>query len=398
MPSQQPWRSGAPKPPRPTTPRDLAAEDQNLNAAAEAKLLERDQKQRINMLEQQLLQANARISMQLQALDDAAEAIDRGHAAEMRAATLETRCEALEAELRVVRRQYAEASTAVQMRDEAWQYHHSLEAAIHANAEAAETSNASRTADVNSMKDELTAAQERTASTVEALEEANAKADKYLAEKQEAENARKSIDARCVALQSENEHLRQAMSDSRLREREWRKERSKILAELDKNTSSAILRREELYFTRTSLLKEQLRLRGELEKKPLPDPEPQVLLGTEASPRQRQRSPSGRGGGGGGSMLGKDAPPTPKQRQKMLEKNPESPRQRRLHTPTNRPQEPPPSTYVHGLVPRSPRSLDSKSEFAEEVLLEYRAAARAKEIPEGPPAGSLNRAIKEGGY
>ena len=37
--------------------------------------------------------------------------------------------------------------------------------------------------------------------------------------------------------------------------------------EVDKNTASAILRREELYFTRTSLLKEQLRLRGELEPK-----------------------------------------------------------------------------------------------------------------------------------
>ena len=156
----------------------------------------------------------------------------------------------------------------MQMRDEAWQYHHSLEAAIHANAEAAETSNASRTADVNSMKDELTAAQERTASTVEALEEANAKADKYLAEKQEAENARKSIDARCVALQSENEHLRQAMSDSRLREREWRKERSKILAELDKNTSSAILRREELYLRGRRCSRSSCAYEGSFEKKP----------------------------------------------------------------------------------------------------------------------------------
>ena len=44
-------------------------------------------------------------------------------------------------------------------------------------------------------------------------------------------------------------------------------EKQRLLVDLDKNTSSAILRREELYFTRTSLLKEQLRLaKEELER------------------------------------------------------------------------------------------------------------------------------------
>ena len=43
--------------------------------------------------------------------------------------------------------------------------------------------------------------------------------------------------------------------------------RAQLLREVDKNTTSSILRREELYFTRTNMLKEQIRLRGELERR-----------------------------------------------------------------------------------------------------------------------------------
>lgn len=56
---------------------------------------------------------------------------------------------------------------------------------------------------------------------------------------------------------------------------------------------------------------------------------------------------------------------------------PESPRQQRLRTPSARPAEPPPSTFVHGLSPRAPRSIDYGKEFEEELLNEYRAASRA---------------------
>ena len=72
------------------------------------------------------------------------------------------------------------------------------------------------------------------------------------------------------------------------------------------------------------------------------------------------------------------APPTPQERLKI--DAPESPRERRLHTPSHRPAGPAPPTFVHGLVPRAPRSLDNAAEFEEQLLSEFRAASRAAAV------------------
>ena len=358
---------------------------------------------RCEALNTALLQANARIALQEQALLDAAAEQQRIFDSSGRAVALEHRCEALEAELRVVRRQLAEATGAVMGRDSAWSTHHSLEDKMRANSEAAEISSAELVKEREYYKAELQRSQEATARTAEALEEERAKGERWRERLQQTEDARNSLDVRCVAQQGEIESLTARMSAVKTSEKSWRKERNKLLHEVDKNTASAILRREELYFTRTSLLKETLRLRGELERKPLPDA---GLARQGASPtRTRPNSAGGRSGGGGGRGGGASAhseslhydagaghdvgdgelggmtavPPTPTERQKLLVKHPESPRERRLHTPTARPPEPPPPTFVHGLSPRAPRSLDNDAEFQEQLLFEYRAAARAAE-------------------
>ena len=80
---------------------------------------------------------------------------------------------------------------------------------------------------------------------------------------EDSENANRALDARCAALQTEIEMVRAHARSVAGQRREWKKERNLLLKEVDKNTTSSILRREELYFTRTNLLKEQLRLRGE---------------------------------------------------------------------------------------------------------------------------------------
>jgi hypothetical protein len=208
--------------------------------------------------------------------------------------------------------------------------------------------------------------------------------------------ARQALDTRCVAQQTQIETLRSHAAQLKQREREWRKEKSRLLYDVDRNTSSAILRREELHFTRTAMLKEQLRLRGELERKPLPEADPPgngplrregqrawdrtPSRPTTAEPRTHDGGGgdgggdgdggdddirSSMGGGGGGAWDG--IPPTPAERQVRLVQNPESPREKRLRTPSHRPSEPPPSTFVHGLSPRAPRSLDNVAEFEEQV-------------------------------
>ena len=62
-----------------------------------------------------------------------------------------------------------------------------------------------------------------------------------------------------------------------------------------------------------------------------------------------------------------------------------------IRTPSARPAEPPPSTFVHGLSPRSPRSMDRGGAFEDELLAEYRAASRASRYTGGKPiSGAVN--------
>lgn len=342
---------------------------------------------RCEALNTALLQANARIAVQEQALLDAADEQARIRDTSGHAVALEHRNDALVAELRVLRRHLAEANGAVTGRDSAWSHHHSLEDTIQANAEAAESSTAEQVAQLNAVQAELAQSQDQTAKLSVALEDARNQADRWRERLALVEEARNALDARTVAQQTEIEGLKGMMDAMRAHGKVWRKERGQLLREVDKNTASAILRREELHFTRTSLLKETLRLRGELENKPLPG-------GRAGGSPRRPRSAGvvvdssddiADGEEGEIGAFGA-VPPTPVERQKILVEHPESPRERRLRTPSARPHAPPPPTFVHGLSPRAPRSLDNEVEFKEQLLFEYRAAARDTDGGAFPPA------------
>lgn len=380
--------------------------------------------QRCAELHTALLQAQARIDVQTQALTETAEELDRGRQAGQRIVALTHRNEALEAELRVTRRQLGEANGAVAGRDAAWSTHHSLEDAMFRNAEAAQVSEATKVAEVNGLRDELLQAQEATTATALALTDARKQADRWRAQLEESEERYRALDSRCVAQQTEIENGRKVMNRLREDEKAWRRERQKLYREVDKNTGNAIRRREELYFTRTSLLKEALRLRSELERKPLPEAEsgpdvgapPPLRPGTHAwelpgpsETRHEHDAAAGPALGACGSPRAGEigdmsaVPPTPTERQKILEKHPESPRERRLRTPTARPSEPPPTTFVFGLSPRAPGSLDNDAEFQEQlracqtcpaavVPLAGRAAGRLHSSDSSPWLSSLSAA------
>ena len=452
------WQVGKYKPPRPPpAPRAPLAPSNhhglhsNLSPSARhptpTQLSQHDQALNEENLRQSLLQAQARIELQAQALQDAANDAQRAHESSARAEALSHRCEALEAELRVMRRQLGESRRAVVGRDESWSHHHSLEEEIAERATAEKESKAAYVAQVNQLRADLLESQERTARTAEALQDARTQAERWRVGLEQSQEKARALDARCVAQAAEMEDMRLMATKMRSTQRDWKRERAGLLNEVDRNTTSAILRREELHFTRTSLLKETLRLRGELERKPLPLPEPEEpdahrpVKSGFANPRSAAAAvPAGRAAGASpplqpqqkapaaasiaqpsgwvsraweevsheaqsaaapaGSVYYRaptadalglrehaetepritipTAPPTPQERLKI--DAPESPRERRLHTPSHRPAGPAPPTFVHGLVPRAPRSLDNASEFEEQLLSEFRAASRAAAV------------------
>jgi hypothetical protein len=121
------------------------------------------------------------------------------------------------------------------------------------------------------------------------------------------------------------------------RSRRWSKERADLQQKLDDATRQASRRRDELYFTRTNMLREQLKLRQELEGTLPPRVEGGARLGhTTAQPAVHR------------------------------------------HTTTS-------ASHWTGLdgVARSPRSLDQLQEFETELLCEWRVAeaAAAADVP-----------------
>ena len=161
-----------------------------------------------------------------------------------------------------------------------------------------------------------------------AYEQAKEQGERWRTELAAMQDRTKRLDSRCASVMSQAEAALVAQRALKSKEREWRRERAQLYQEVDKNTTSSILRREELYFTRTNMLKEVARLRGELEKKPLPEPEMPVA------------EPPYRGWPRGWEL----APPPPGSPAATGRQPRDSPRQQRAYTPTSRPMQPPPST------------------------------------------------------
>lgn len=360
-PPQKPWRNGAAK------FRDLDGRSspplRDTSDVLDAHNIQTDQlKATVSDLNTRLLQANARIAAQAEALTEAAAEAERSQSIVEENEVLRHRCGGLEAELNVTRRQLDELRQAVETRDAAWQHHHSLQEVMRSHAQAMAETEERFTAELNLARVNLAAEQADREHAEQALDAAKAQGKRWRESLQETEARRQALDTRCVAQSSELSTVKAHARELKRRASDFKAEKTALLREVDKNTSSAILRREELYFTRTNMLKEQLRLRGELERKPLPDPEP-----PSAEPPNRD-------------FLAKRswelAPPNPAAGPSRTPAA-DSPRQRRVYTPTARPAEPPPTTFVHGLSPRNPRSVDPPEEFETELLNEFRAASRA---------------------
>jgi hypothetical protein len=343
---------------------------------SERDLAEHDLASMVADLHQRLLQANARIEVQAQALADAAEAAGRGHAASEEAELLRVRCGALESELTVCRHHADEFRSAVHQRDQAWSHHHSLKAVVSSHAQSLGEEERNHAEEIQLCRAELQDAHQENARLQEALQLAREQGERWRVALEQAEERNRALDATRVAQLSELEAVKAHTRSMVARSHEWKKERTSLLREIDKSTSSSILRREELYFTRTNLLKEQLRLRGELERKPLP--EAAVRAAAEPPHRDWKRSwelpPSPPG------------TPRPMSPEKAAAHRAESPRQQRLRTPSARPAQPPPPNFVHGISPRSPRSLETPDNFEEQLVLEYRAASRAAAYGGAKPA------------
>ena len=253
---------------------NIAPEGQQQETLDPTSLLNHELKQQVDILTKRLLQSDARIETQLQALSDAAADAQAGRDAQMEVATLRHRTAALEAELQICRRHLEEHRAAVQHRDAAWSQHHSLERAVLERDEQLEQRDEEYERQLATVRAELRESREETAKVQQALAEAREQSKRWREALHEAQDMNRTLDARLVAVQQELESAKANARSIAAQEREWKKERSMLLREVDKNTTSSILRREELYFTRTNLLKEQLRLRGELERKPLPEPTP----------------------------------------------------------------------------------------------------------------------------
>ena len=163
-----------------------------------------------------------------------------------------------------------------------------------------------------------------------------------------------------------------------------------LLQEVDKNASTVIRRREELYFTRTNLLKETLRLRSEIERLPTHSLPASSRYQPVPSPPTGQRPSSGRGSGGsssprrkaaqanldraGGNGAGNAAVAAPIAVGIGFGGQRAAAATAQLALLSAQSQ---PTTFVHGLSPRSPRSVDNQRTFGELIENE---AKRAKQL------------------
>lgn len=339
----------------------------------------------------QLLQANARIEAQAQALRECSAEFgrmrERAERAEHSCELLQYRCSTLEAELRIALQARDEARNMVTSRDAAWSQQRSLEGAMEATTMQAQAVEAHAAISLETCQAALVCSQGEAAARAADVTEAREHAKAMRSKLTQAEERNHALDTLAASRLFEIDGLKKQVEELHARAHVWRKERAKILRELDRNTSSSILRREELYFTRTNLLKEQLRLKGELEHNPLPLPHgPPSPHGTAHGTAR---------GTAHGTPHG---PPSPTPPTRAPSGQPVSPRGSRSTSAAGSPRSgsrataPAPAaapTFVYGLSPRAPRSLDDEETFGEQLLLEFRAASRAAKVsgmrPSSPP-------------
>ena len=261
-----------------------------------------------------LLQAHARIDAQIDALRLAAleneRANETARRAEHNAQVLQHRLGALEAEFHIVQHKLADALRQLRERDEERSRQRSIdeveEGATRA-AQEAQKSEAQMARTVAESRAEVLKSEGEVAALRADVRAAKEMGEMWRVKLVECEERARQLDNAVAERTRDNDMLRRRISEQQQEIRTWNKERNALLQEVDKNTSGIIRRREELYFTRTNLLKETARLKGELE-------------------------------------------------------------QQRLPLPSSPPPSSPPATFVRGISPRSPRSVDSPQAFEEEIV------------------------------
>jgi hypothetical protein len=315
-----------------------------------------------------LTQAHVQIESQAHALEQAAaetaEWRARAKRAEQAELTLQHRLGALGAEVRVARTEAYHARQEVAHRDAEQRRREALERAAQAKAleaagiDAVDASEAGGSAGAEALRAQLQGCVEEMERLRAEAADARAQAERWLAALAESREAEREARAAAQSHLEDGNMLRRRVSEQQGQARVWAKERAALLSEVDRNASGAIRRREELYFTRTNMLKEQLRLRGELERIPLPLPSSPPPHSCESAAPRHPKSP-----------------PSPRTARAASATARPSPRGKPTNALSAAPA--PPPTFVHGLSPRAPNSPDNRRAFSEQVMLEYRAAQQA---------------------
>lgn len=364
-----------------------------------------------------LLQANARIEAQAVALRDAYTRIE-GQEGTLRkfmhdCEVWQHRSEASDARLRIMTQELGRAREEVARRDATWARVRQNDGDVAAMAEGAREADEDAAAALAVSKAAVVAAEAETARAEADAREARALVAATRSKLAEAEERIRALETLAESRLSQTEALRMRIKQLEQDARVHRKEKYALLNEVDRNTSSSILRREELHFTRTQLLREQLRLKGEIEHRPLPPtlhpekpdgsftrPAPQGSVdgpgtftsltlergvdGTRtpsprsaprsqrpssASPRHARQQAAATAAAAGGACQGADSP---------YKQAPPSPGPRGMTRTAV------PPTFVKGLAPRAPRCLDDEQSLEEQLGLEYRAATRKPRQPVRP--------------
>lgn len=313
-----------------TSPRSVIHPSRQQQKREEAQLRREEDQQLIEELQQLLLAANARIAVQAEALTDAAAEQERLQQLEFELEVSRHRIMALETERALLLRNSEGMTEFIQKKNssEATQSEHMAFDDMKENHEG----------EVKVLMLEIQQLRQELATLQQKYDDTKAQADRWREQLGAAQGKNEALDSRVASVLSEVEAAKAAHRTLKSKEKEWRAERAQLYSEIDKNTTNSIMRREELYFTRTNLLKETARLRTELEVRPLPDPD-------EVDPPY------------------------------WLPRDPA--RLQRVQTATRRPPKPPPKPFICGIAPRAPRAMEKGKAFQDEVVSEFRAAEYA---------------------
>ena len=282
--------------------------------------------------------------------------------------------EALASELRAARAEISELQKQAQDRTGLINRQEALEALVHdTSARATQAKqHAARTEEV--YQDELDDREAALRRTVRALQRERETVTTLRRELEAAEGRTRSVHIKMQEQEEELEKQERERNVWRQKAKEWRGEKATLVSQTERTAQNLALRKEELHFTRTALIRENHRLRQVMDggasahclgsAQEMSSPTRSPNRSPVGSPLRAARSP-GR------------SPPRGWSRRSSSASQQRCPQRRPLvDTGVDLPARhfPPPPSFSLGLSPRSPRSPDPMNVHNEEVMRDWRAA------------------------